>query len=66
MRPVVDRTAMWIAQHVVCVTDRLEPLGRFGAADVWMARARRTPVRAGNLLGGRLPGHAQDDVRIST
>jgi hypothetical protein len=66
MRSVVHRTASWVAQNVIGIADRLEPLRRSGAAAVWMAHARRTPVSAGNLLARRLPGHTQDDVRIPT
>jgi hypothetical protein len=66
MRSVVHRTAPWIAQHVIGITDCLEALRRSGGAAVWMARARRTPVSADNLLARRLPGHTQDDVRIPT
>jgi len=64
MRSVIHRAASWIAQHVVGIADRPEPLCRSDAAAVRVARARRTPKGAGNLLGRRLPGHAKDDVRI--
>src|SRR5690348_10415478 len=64
VRPVVHRTAPWIAQQVIGVTDSLEPLSRSAARAVGMARARRTLVSAGNLLARRLPSHTKNDVRI--
>jgi hypothetical protein len=66
MRSVVHRTAPWVAQHLIGIADRLEPLRRSGGSAVRMARARRTPVGAGNLLARRLPGYTQDDVWIQT
>lgn len=64
MRAVVRRAARRIAQHLVCIAYRAESVRRAGAAAVRMTRARRTPVRAGDLLARRRPRRAEDDVRI--